>query len=461
MRLTTGSLMSVDTECLTALPDTPNADERTRVLTSLLEEVARLVPCLPGPSGVFTGWGRVYDDGGHIELAAVECSSPYEVPHALGSLQRIVATAVNRLRERGPRVLLGTCTHGGRLTPSTPSWGAHENYLVGVDPRLLAERALPFLVTRYQAGSGAIWAPTCEYVASARLSALSTDIGGSTRDQRAIFSTARLEHHAGDKPGHYRCHLILGDGHRSQISLALHLGSTALVLRAIEAMPQGLSPLPRRNWPDPPGFWLAAARELNRLSADGGPPRVHPLAQDVQDFHAEFVERFVDHLEDPPAWSHRFLNDWAETRDRVRKNDVDWLSSRLDPWIKHTLITAWLKDRKATWSDLPRHPDWLDELALLDQEYHVFAGGRDLFGNLETLGLLHHQVDQGGPRTTWPESVVPDLATRAKPRARFIQAHSGQHGFIVDWGGVVDLFQRTRHLLGDPFALEFELSPIE
>jgi hypothetical protein len=218
MRLEPGFLLSTDAECLTAVPNHDGAAGRAAILQALLDEIAGLVHCLPGPSGLFTGYGRVYVDAGHIELAVAECTSPYEVPLMLERLQMPATRGAERLRNRGIDVLLATCTHGGRLSAGAPNWGAHENYLVEASPERSAERLLPFLVTRVFAGAGAIWAPTGEFLAGARMTVLAADRGGTTVEGRALFSTARQEHHVGNRRGLYRCHLILGDGHRSQFS---------------------------------------------------------------------------------------------------------------------------------------------------------------------------------------------------------------------------------------------------
>jgi hypothetical protein len=71
----------------------------------------------------------------------------------LEKLQVLAARTVERLRKRGTQILLETYTHGGRLGVGAPSWGAHENYLMGASPDRLADRLLPFLVARVHAGA--------------------------------------------------------------------------------------------------------------------------------------------------------------------------------------------------------------------------------------------------------------------------------------------------------------------
>jgi hypothetical protein len=455
MHLQPEFLMSIDAECFTAMPRASGDFGRVANLHALVESIAQEVPSLPAPTGVFTGYGRVYLDCCHVELAAAECASPYEVPVILEQLERLVALAAAHLREQGTVVLVGTSTHSGRLGPRAPSWGAHENYLLGKSPAELADRALPFLVTRVFAGAGGIWAPTGEFVAGTRLTALTLDRGGGTTAERAIFSTARQEHLARGRPGIHRCHLILGDGHRSHWSLALQLGATALVLRAIEAEPDRVVPFARREGADQSDFWLAAIRSFNTLAMPGERPAVHPRVLEIQRFYLDLARRFVSRLSDPHPWTGRLLRDWAETLNRLEDGDEDWLAVRLDPWIKRRLFSAWLAQRGASWDQVPRRPDLLDGLALLDQDYHTFAGPLILFDRLEAAGLIEHRTVEAVAPGGEAEPFVPAVASRARARARFIRTHSGTAGLLMDWAAVFDLTSGRSRRLDDPFATEF------
>jgi hypothetical protein len=450
-----GFLTSVDGECFTAIPGREGVIERLIALEFLLDTQAGLMPSLPGPTGLFTGYGRIYPDAGHVELAAAECASPYGPPEILERLQRLVAQGVERLRERGIDVLLATCTHAGRLGPGTPSWGSHENYLIGVPPKRVADRLLPFLVTRVFAGAGAVWAPTGEFLAGARMTTLARDVGGNTGDERALFSTAREEHLCGGQPGLYRCHLILGDGHRSHLSLALQLGATALVLRAVECLPNRVLPIPRDGRGDQSRFWLAAAKEFNRLAGPDGRLQVHPLVVDIQQFYLDLAADFVARLSAPPAWTHRLLADWAEALVHLRAGDHDWLGARFDPWIKHRVFTAWLAARGARWEMVRSRGDLLDGLALLDQDYHTFTGPAPLFDRLEARGLISHRTGARIEPGCEPEPFVPDLGTRATARARFIRANDGGASLQMDWASVADRSSGRSRSLTDPFAKEF------
>src|SRR3954470_1637806 len=71
-------VMGLENECLTAVEDDPDARSRNLALGAFLGGMSRLAPSLPGPSGMFNGYGRVYLDlNRHLELASAECDSPF------------------------------------------------------------------------------------------------------------------------------------------------------------------------------------------------------------------------------------------------------------------------------------------------------------------------------------------------------------------------------------------------
>jgi hypothetical protein len=287
------------------------------------------------------------------------------------------------------------------------------------------------------------------------MTALTTDRRGGTTEHRAIFSTVRREHLRGADSGRYRCHLILGDRHRSHFSIALQLGATNLVLRAVEELPHRIQPLWKVGM-DQSRFWLEAARRFNLLARGGRIPEVDPLALDIQRFYLDLAAEFVDGMTDRPNWAERLLADWCAGLCRLRDGDQSWLAVPLDPWIKRRLLTAWLKDRGIGWDGIRPQPDLLNRLALLDQAYHRFTTPANLFDWLEAAGLLEHRV---GPLTApgaEAEPFVPDVLTRAKARARFIRDHAGAREWTMDWPGAVNRTTGQVRLLIDPFATHYD-----
>lgn len=447
-------LMGIETECLTAVAQ--RVGEWNAVLAAFLSEMRRLAPSLSGHAGFFNGYGRVYLDGNrHLELASAECDSPYTLAAVVARQQALAARAVAQLRDRRDvELILANNNHAGRLSDGAPTWGAHENYLVGQPPEDLADRMLPFLVSRVYGGAGGLWHPTGVFLAGVRIVFLQTDVGGDTTQRRAVFSTARQEHLLGSRPTGFRCHLILGDGHRSHFNLALHHGATALVLTVLEHDPDSVRALPRIAGADQRRFWLTAAHHFNRLAEVGKPLRVDPLALEVQRFYLDRARRFAETL---PAhsWAHRLLADWEITLDKMAIGDDDWLASRLDAWIKHRLFGQWLKAHGRGWHDLLRLPHLFNGLVLLDQNYHEFANPDNVFDQADRAGLLVHHVGPEVEPGCEAEPFTPETTTRAQARARFLQGHNGDPYLEMDWASVLDRRGERRRWLADPFATDY------
>ncbi|MCA9032084.1 MAG: proteasome accessory factor PafA2 family protein, partial [Planctomycetaceae bacterium] len=420
----------------------------------LVFEMSRLAPSLPGAAGFFNPYGRVYLDGAHLELAAAECASPFALVNVIAAQQDLAAQAVRRLRKRGREVLLANCNHSGLLTDSAPTWGSHGNYLVSEHPMQLAERLLPFLVTRVYAGAGGLAWPSGEYVAGVRLRFLKAETGGDTMQQRAIHSTARDEPLT-TQPQRYgwRYHTVLGDGLRSHFSQLLRFGVTALVLQAITQFPQALKslPVPRgAEWQ--PGFWLHTLAYFNRLAITSEGLKAEPLAVEVQRVYLELVDRFLNADSNPPLWTRQVVTVWESTLDALERQDHAWLAARLDPWIKFDLFSEYLMTHGSDWECVRSNHDLAYGLALLNQDYHDFTSPSSPFSEREQAGRLCHEVMTVTPPGSEPEPYVPDCGTRANARARFLSQHPHERHLTADWTQVTGIGGQVLLNLDDPFA---------
>lgn len=450
------ALMSTETECLTLVAGSLKLTLQSAA-QELLKELSQLAPALPGPSGIFNAYGRVYLDGSHLEFAAAECSDPFQLVQCIEAQQLLVARAVGNLRHRGIEITLANCNHSGLLTDDAPTWGSHGNYLVGEHPSQLADRLLPFLVTRVYAGAGGVHWPSGQFLAGVRLNFLTLDCGGDTMHRRAIHSTSRDEPLT-SQPQRYgwRYHTVLGDGLRSHFSLLLRFGVTSLVLQAITAMPDGLRRLPvpsDQAWR--PSFWIQALRRFNGLTRDEAGLHSAPIAIEVQRVYLQLVDRYVQSLSAPPAWMRQVVTIWESTLNALARRDHDWLAARLDPWIKFQLIAAYLIQHNRRWGELACDPDLAAAVTLLNQRYHTFTAADSPFVRLEQAGLLTHRV---GPIVCPGQELdpfVPEYGTRATTRARFIQQQRGDTSLSVNWDGITGPEQQW--LLDDPFATDVEI----
>lgn len=450
-------LTSVETECLTAVAQTRTAEVVAGAVVRLLTQLRSLAPSLAGPAGFFHGYGRVYMDGPHVELAAAECDSPLDLPGLVERQQQLVARAVAELPRQGLTIILANNNHDGLLGAGAATWGSHENYLVDHPPESFTDRILPFLATRVYAGAGGVHYPSGEFHAGVRLNFIEQDAGGGTRDQRALHSTARTEHLMGKTPGRYRYHTVLADSNRAHFSLALKHGATLLALKALDFDPDLLQPLPGSPAPEcgRRSVWMRAMQRFNVLARPGQPPQADPLALQIQQLYLDGARRFADAHASLPAWVAVVLEYWEQTLRALAHHDHAWLAQRLDPWIKYGLYTAVLERHGHRWDDLPRHESLFYELALLDQNYHEFCNPDSVFTKLEQAGALRHRVAAPVGPGAEPEPFVPATATRAAARARFLRENGGDPWLRMDWDAVYDLRHARRRPLADPFAATY------
>ncbi len=455
-------VMSIEEECLTAVAgsSTENVEKVAAVLAECLGEMSRSAPSLPGLAGFFNTYGRAYADiNNHFELAAAECDSPYLVPLLVERQHRIAAQAVQHLKEKGKTLILANNNHNGLVEPRCHVWGSHENYLVDVHPSKFDQRILPFLATRLYAGCGALQFPSGDFLASARAARMEQDCGGATTGARAIHSLEREEHHMGPRPRQFRYHLIVGDGHRSQFNLALQLGATALTLKAIvfdKDLPGKLATLDhlKQN-----GSWVNTLHRYNVLASAGKFPHVDRAVVATQRIYLEAARRYADSLDYASDWIPRTLEDWQQTLDAFERGDFDWLSARLDMFIKYRFFSEILFRKNARWESLPGRPELFHELALLDHSYHEFCNPDSAFDRLDRAGLLKHRV---GPKIApgdEPEPWIPETKTRAQARARFICENVGRKEVVVDWSYALDLENDKRYFLFSPFAEAYTSRP--
>lgn len=415
-----------------------------------LHAVRGETPALEGLGGVFTPWGRIYlDFNGHLELASAELDCPYLLALVVDRQREIVKEAVAKLANSGVATFLANDNFDGVLGRTLSTWGSHENYLLRRPPDFAAE-ILPFLASRFYAGSGGVLWPHGEYLALTRALFLELDAGGGTTGRRAIHSTARNESLSSDDLRFSRYHLILADGHRSQFNLALQFGATALVLDLIQAARSPARSLCRELHLPQTSTWLETLNRWNVLAEPGAAPRVAPPAIDVQRRYLDACRLHAAEKEQP-LWAPRLLADWEDTLDAASREDQNWLRGRLDAFAKYALFDAYLG---GDWKKLDRAGTH-EQLTLLSQSYHEFANEQSVFLGLEKAGALDHRITLDEPELGI-EDETGDLrtATRARPRARFIREHPGEERYTVSWMSVFDRRLDRRASLADPLARE-------
>lgn len=447
-------LMSTELELQTSLQSGSSPPELA--LDRFFEILWDVAPSVPGPSGLFNGYGRIYFDCGHVELAMCECASPCELPGIVERQQSVVRMAVEQLERDGHHLLLANNNSNGLLTPDAPTWGSHENILTERHPQTFGEWILPFLVTRIYGGAGGVDLSTGTFVAGVRPLRMQMPTGGGTTERRAIHSTARDEHHLGEKPRQFRYHLILGDGHRSHFNLALQFATTALALKAIFFVRGARRRIAAASQQFPAAAWVATMQRFNVLERAGELWSVDPVVTAMQRLYLELATQYAERLADPPDWIPWALDNWARMLDAFDNRDLDWLSTRLDAFAKYRVFSAIVASRGKTWADLSHDVVLANELALLDQSYHAFCRPDSLFQRLEQAGLMRHRLQPYVAPGDEPEPFVPRTGTRADARARAIRQRAEDRRHVVmDWSYMYDRCSSQIHSLTHPFATEY------
>lgn len=448
-------VVSTELECQTWLEGKENPAATMEAVSRFFDQFPHVIPCLPGEGGYFTPYGRVYPDCGHVELAVIECDSPYLLPSILERFQLVCREVIDGLEGPGGRLRLANNNHSGLLDRSAPTWGSHENYLVEQQPRQFTDLVLPFLGTRFYGGSGGIQARSGNFIASVRAEFIHHQTGGSTTEARALHSTCRNENHMGSRPGRYRYHLILGDGKRCHFNIALQFGATALALKAI-CYDDGYlrEELRRLDHAPPDGSWVTGLHEMNVLAHPGREIAVDQRALSIQRTYWKAAERFVE-SHASPGWVKDILGNWQMTLDAAEQGNLPWLASRLDAFAKYQLFSARLAAGGHEWTDLLHDETLLCDLALVDHEWHEFTNPASCFEKAERAGLLDHRVGERIGPGEEEVPYVPEVTTRARPRAEFIIRNKGTRGMMVDWSMVIDHQKCRMRTMRDPFAKRF------
>ncbi len=446
-------LFSIEQECQTTVEANNGAALVPKALRRFLEILGGLAPSLPGESGLFNAYGRVYVDVNcHLEFSAIECDSPYVLAQMVETQYELATRAAAELERSGLKLLLVNNNHSGLLRPETAFWGTHENYLIDGPAAALADLTLPFLVTRLYGGAGGVLSPSADFLAGTRPLAMELPTGGGTTGNRAIYSTSREEHHMGPRPRQRRLHLIVGDGHRSQFNLALQFGATSLALKAIQSDPELAAQLKDVTLQRRGESWVGTLRRLNKLASPGEAPRVDPSVVEVQRIYLDAARRCVASMSDPQDWMPRILEDWQLTLNAYERSDRLWLAPRLDAFTKYELYSHFLEDRGSSWGELVGDMEALSTLGLMDHDYHSISEPVSAFSDLDQRGLLSQRVGDPIQPGCEEEPYVPDVGTRARARARFIQEHSGRSNLVMDWDRVVEMDTGRVRTLFDPFA---------
>ncbi|GAA1487727.1 depupylase/deamidase Dop [Brachybacterium sacelli] len=375
-------------------------------------------------NAVLTNGARWYVDHAHPEYSAPEVTRAREAVVADRAGEEIARRAMGILEaaEGIPDVALYKNNTDGKGA----SYGTHENYLVDRDVPFerVAAAMLPFLTTRQVlVGAGRVGLGTRGehpgFQLSSRADFMEAEVGLETTLNRPIVNT-RDEPHS-DPSRFRRLHVIVGDANLLEESTFLKLGTTSLVLAALEAEHRtGEAILPDLRLADP-------VTAIRTISHDPTLRATVPLADgreltavQIQRAHLEALVEVADPEDEETT---QVLAAWGELLDLLEE-DPARAADRVEWVAKLQLLERYRARHGLPWGD-PR-------LFMVDLQYSDLRPGRGLFTRLRSAGAVGTLVGQDevdAAVTTAP------VTTRAHLRGGLIAAHR-EHVPSAGWDAI-------------------------
>ena len=324
---------------------------------------------------VLANGARLYVDHAHPEYSSPECSTARQAAlyDTAGEvvMARATEAAQQLVRENEVIGIYKNNTDG-----KGNSYGFHENYLV---PRSIAfgdivSAVTTFFVTRQIfTGSGKVGSenkrPDTCFQITQRADFFEEEVGLETTLKRPIVNT-RDEPHA-DPEKYRRLHVIIGDANLSETQTFLKLGSTALLLQALDdgALPENL------ELADPVESCWRVSQDVDlnlRLRmADGSTATALELQCQYWEWLSKYAESETDEAEE-------LLDAWAQVLKDL-EHDALLTADRLD-WVAKYQLFLGYRDRGVAWDD--------PKMRLLDLQYHDVNPERSLYQKLLQRGSM-------------------------------------------------------------------------
>ncbi|MBA2336189.1 MAG: proteasome accessory factor PafA2 [Acidimicrobiia bacterium] len=327
---------------------------------------------------VLTNGARLYVDHAHPEYSTPECTDPLEAARYDKAGEVIMARAVAAARSIMPaheRMFI----HKNNSDGKGNSYGAHENYLLArsIPFGEIVRHLTGFLVSRQVfTGSGKLGSengrPPVDFQLTQRADFFEEEVGLETTLKRPIINT-RDEPHA-DAAKYRRLHVIFGDANLSEVQTFLKLGSTALVLAALEA---GALPQPMILGDPVKAAWQVShdlTLDQPLATADGS----SMTALEMQWQYLEWATKHANTADLGEAYLD-LVERWEQVLTDLEADPMR-LADRLDWVAKYRMLTGYVERDDISWD----HP----KLRLLDLQYHDVDPDRGLYHRLVATGRM-------------------------------------------------------------------------
>lgn len=333
---------------------------------------------------------RLYVDHAHPEYSSPECSNAYDalVYNLAGDMLMHESTQiVQKLSEQGISCVAGhqPCPplklYKNNVDGKGASYGAHENYLY---PRtipfdLLAQSLIPFFVARIiiiGAGRVGIGQRSEEtgFQISQRADYMEQSISLETTLNRGIINTRDEPHADSDTWG--RLHVICGDANMSHAANFFKLGSTDLIIRALQA---GID-FSGMELVDPVAAMKIFSRDLDLQAQVECTNGSQVSALDILDHYRSCLNNYTELNEVDTD----LLKLWDEVVELLKKDPLS--TAHLLDWTAKLALMRGYISRGSSWSD--------PKIALIDLQYCDIDPTKGLYHKLVQAGRMRTLVSQ-------------------------------------------------------------------
>ncbi len=327
-------------------------------------------------NSVLANGARLYVDHAHPEYSAPESYDPLQAALYDKAGERVMAAAARAASEiSGRQVSLYKNNSDGKGN----SYGAHENFLLSRETPFgdVIRYAMTFMVTRQIfTGAGKVGRenerPSVDFQITQRADFFEEEVGLETTLKRPIINTRDEPH--GDPSRYRRLHVIIGDANLSEVQTFLKLGTTALMLAALE---DGALPDPLDLFDPVEACWQVSHDVgLRRpIELDGGGSAT---ALELQYRYLEWLSKYVEKELDEPVWN-QLIHEWERTL-QLLDTDPMALADSLDWVAKKRLLEGFVDRDSLEWTS--------PKLRALDLQYHDVDPHKGLYNRLASRGRM-------------------------------------------------------------------------